>query len=59
MAAFVKPGDRVLLKPNLLTGARPGKECRLWISTPRVMKSTFKHLYIRLIKELMSAYVGR
>jgi uncharacterized protein (DUF362 family) len=27
MAAFVKPGDRVLLKPNLLTGARPGKEC--------------------------------
>jgi uncharacterized protein (DUF362 family) len=27
MAAFVKPGDRVLLKPNLLTGARAGKEC--------------------------------
>ena len=27
MAAFVKPGDRVLLKPNLLTGGRPGKEC--------------------------------
>ncbi len=27
MAAFVKPGDRVLLKPNLLTGARLGKEC--------------------------------
>jgi uncharacterized protein (DUF362 family) len=27
MAAFVKPGDRVLLKPNLLTGSRPGKEC--------------------------------
>ncbi|MBW4639817.1 MAG: DUF362 domain-containing protein [Gloeocapsa sp. UFS-A4-WI-NPMV-4B04] len=27
MAAIVKPGDRVLLKPNLLTGARPGKEC--------------------------------
>jgi uncharacterized protein (DUF362 family) len=27
MTAFVKPGDRVLLKPNLLTGARPGKEC--------------------------------
>ncbi|MBF2076475.1 MAG: DUF362 domain-containing protein [Synechococcales cyanobacterium C42_A2020_086] len=27
MQAFVKPGDRVLLKPNLLTGARPGKEC--------------------------------
>jgi uncharacterized protein (DUF362 family) len=27
MGAFVKPGDRVLLKPNLLTGARPQKEC--------------------------------
>ncbi|MBF2078236.1 MAG: DUF362 domain-containing protein [Synechococcales cyanobacterium T60_A2020_003] len=27
MVAFVKPGDRVLLKPNLLTGARPTKEC--------------------------------
>jgi uncharacterized protein (DUF362 family) len=27
MAAFVKTGDRVLLKPNLLTAARPGKEC--------------------------------
>ncbi len=27
MRAFVKPGDRVLLKPNLLTAARPGKEC--------------------------------
>lgn len=27
MAAFVKSGDRVLLKPNVLTGARPGKEC--------------------------------
>lgn len=27
MAAFVQPRDRVLLKPNLLTGARPGKEC--------------------------------
>lgn len=27
MAAFVKPGDRVLLKPNLLTGSRPQNEC--------------------------------
>jgi uncharacterized protein (DUF362 family) len=27
MTAFVQPGDRVLLKPNLLTGARPTKEC--------------------------------
>lgn len=25
--AFVKPGDRVLLKPNLLTGSRPQGEC--------------------------------
>ncbi|MEB3225918.1 MAG: DUF362 domain-containing protein [Synechococcus sp.] len=27
ISAFVKPGDRVLLKPNMLTGARPTKEC--------------------------------
>lgn len=27
MASVVKPGDRVLLKPNLLTGSRPGREC--------------------------------
>jgi uncharacterized protein (DUF362 family) len=27
MKAFVKLGDRVLLKPNLLTGSRMGKEC--------------------------------
>lgn len=27
MANFVKGGDRVLLKPNLLTGSRPTKEC--------------------------------
>jgi uncharacterized protein (DUF362 family) len=27
ITAIVKPGDRVLLKPNLLTGARPTKEC--------------------------------
>lgn len=27
MEAFVKPSARVLLKPNLLTGNRPGKEC--------------------------------
>lgn len=25
--SFVKAGDRVLLKPNLLTGSRPSKEC--------------------------------
>jgi uncharacterized protein (DUF362 family) len=27
METWVKPGQRVLLKPNLLTGARPTKEC--------------------------------
>jgi uncharacterized protein (DUF362 family) len=27
IASIVKPGDRALLKPNLLTGARPTKEC--------------------------------
>lgn len=27
MAGFVKPGQKVLLKPNLLTGSRPTKEC--------------------------------
>lgn len=27
LSTWVKPGDRVLLKPNLLTGARPTKEC--------------------------------
>ena len=27
MEAIVKEGDRVLLKPNLLTGSRPTKEC--------------------------------
>ena len=27
ISAFVKEGDRVLLKPNLLTGSRPTKEC--------------------------------
>ncbi|MDX2215873.1 MAG: DUF362 domain-containing protein [Oculatellaceae cyanobacterium bins.114] len=27
IGALVKPGDRVLLKPNLLTGSRPTKEC--------------------------------
>ncbi len=27
IGAIVKKGDRVLLKPNLLTGSRPTKEC--------------------------------
>jgi uncharacterized protein (DUF362 family) len=34
MSAIVNPGDRVLLKPNLLTGARPGKEC---VTRPEVV----------------------
>jgi uncharacterized protein (DUF362 family) len=34
MAAIVKPGDRVLLKPNLLTGSRPTKEC---VTRPEVV----------------------
>ncbi|MGF1536061.1 MAG: DUF362 domain-containing protein [Elainellaceae cyanobacterium] len=34
IAAFVKPGDRVLLKPNLLTGARPAHEC---VTRPEVV----------------------
>lgn len=32
--AFVKKGDRVLLKPNLLTAGRPGKEC---ITRPEIV----------------------
>ncbi|AFZ37471.1 protein of unknown function DUF362 [Stanieria cyanosphaera PCC 7437] len=32
--AFVKEGDRVLLKPNLLTGSRPTKEC---ITRPEIV----------------------
>ncbi len=39
MAAIVKPGDRVLLKPNLLTGARPGKEA---ITRPEVVYTVAK-----------------
>lgn len=31
---FVKVGDRVLLKPNLLTAGRPGKEC---ITSPEIV----------------------
>lgn len=39
MAAYVRPGDRVLLKPNLLTGSRPGKEC---ITRPEVVAAVAK-----------------
>ncbi|MBW4551406.1 MAG: DUF362 domain-containing protein [Aphanocapsa sp. GSE-SYN-MK-11-07L] len=34
MTAIVKPGDLVLLKPNLLTGARPTQEC---VTRPEVV----------------------
>jgi uncharacterized protein (DUF362 family) len=43
MAAFVKPGDRVLLKPNLLTGARPSKEC---VTRPEIVECV-----ARLVRE--------
>ncbi|MCS6813942.1 MAG: DUF362 domain-containing protein [Cyanobacteria bacterium] len=39
MTSVVKPGDRVLLKPNLLTGARPGKEA---ITRPEVVYAVAK-----------------
>ncbi len=39
MSAFVQPGDRVLLKPNLLTGARPGKECT---TRPEIVREVAK-----------------
>jgi uncharacterized protein (DUF362 family) len=43
MSAFVKPGDRVLLKPNLLTGARPTKEC--------VTRPELAYCVAKLVKE--------
>ncbi|TAD79210.1 MAG: DUF362 domain-containing protein [Oscillatoriales cyanobacterium] len=45
--AFVKPGDRVLLKPNLLTGARPTKEC------------TTRPELVRVVAELVLAAGGQ
>jgi len=33
MSSILKPGDRVLLKPNLLTGSRPTKAC---VTDPRL-----------------------
>ncbi|HEY9598082.1 MAG TPA: DUF362 domain-containing protein [Cyanophyceae cyanobacterium] len=43
MRAFVKKSDRVLLKPNLLTGGRPGKEC---ITRPEIV-----HCVAQLVQE--------
>lgn len=39
MGNFVKPGDRVLLKPNLLTGTRPTKEC---VTRPEIVYEVAK-----------------
>lgn len=44
ISAFVKPGDRVLLKPNLLTGARPTKEC---VTRPEVV-----HCVAQMVQEV-------
>ncbi len=41
MTAFVKPGDRVLLKPNLLTGSRPAKEC---VTRPELVVAVAKQV---------------
>ncbi|MGK7875028.1 MAG: DUF362 domain-containing protein [Xenococcaceae cyanobacterium] len=41
--SFVKNGDRVLLKPNLLTAARPGKEC--------ITRSEIVYCVAQLVKE--------
>jgi uncharacterized protein (DUF362 family) len=43
MSASVKAGDRVLLKPNLLTGSRPGKEC---VTRPEIV-----YCVAQLVKE--------
>ncbi len=42
--SFVKKGDRVLLKPNLLTGSRPTKEC---ITRPEIV-----YCVAQLVKEV-------
>lgn len=42
--AFVKEGDRVLLKPNLLTGSRPTKEC---VTRPEIV-----YCVAQLVKEV-------
>ena len=51
MAAFVTPGDRVLLKPNLLTGGCPGKECitrpELVYGVARMVQALGGHPFMR------------
>jgi len=44
IGTFVKRGDRVLLKPNLLTAGRPGKEC---ITRPEIV-----HCVAQLVQEV-------
>jgi len=39
MEAFVQPGAKVLLKPNLLTGSRPSREC---ITRPEIVVAVAK-----------------
>jgi uncharacterized protein (DUF362 family) len=41
MTAFVRPGDQVLLKPNLLTGSRPTKEC---VTRPELVAAVAKQV---------------
>lgn len=43
MRSFVKKGDRVLLKPNLLTGSRPTKEC---VTRPEIV-----YCVIQMVRE--------
>ncbi len=53
--------DFVQLHPDLLQiddWQLPSKLMPIDFGMPRVIKSTFKHLYIRFIKEKMSAYSG-
>lgn len=47
IGAFVKRGDRVLLKPNLLTGSRPTKEC------------TTRPELVRAVAEMVMAVGGK
>jgi uncharacterized protein (DUF362 family) len=57
----VEDMDFPLLKPEELQIANwklPDNLVSIDFGMPRVIKSTFKHLYIRFIKEPMSVYSG-
>lgn len=43
ISAYVRPGDRVLLKPNFLTASRPNKEC--------ITRKEIVYCVARLVKE--------